>query len=106
MGVLQDLYKLGARKFGIVTVGPIGCCPSMRAMNKTATGEGGCLRPANDLALAFYKSVDIMLKNISTQLRDFKYSLADSYTMSKFILKNYQGYGTFTTYLHQCFKNC
>ncbi|XP_065854931.1 GDSL esterase/lipase At2g23540-like [Euphorbia lathyris] len=91
----QKLYDMGARKFGIITAGPLGCCPSMRAMNKSMTGEGGCLRPANDLARAFHKYVDDMLQIMSSRLPEFKYSLANSYTMGKFILSNHQSYGMY-----------
>ncbi|WCJ32768.1 GDSL esterase/lipase 4 [Euphorbia peplus] len=90
---LQNLYDMGARKFGIITVGPVGCCPSMRAMNKTQTGEGGCLRKANDLAIAFHNSIDTSLKYMSSKLPQFKYSLANSYSMGKFVLKGHLSYG-------------
>ena len=61
MLIWQDLLDLGARKFGIISVRPIGCCPSHRIYN--ATGE--CLEELNDQARAFHATVDSLLRNLS-----------------------------------------
>ncbi|KAK9987625.1 hypothetical protein SO802_027864 [Lithocarpus litseifolius] len=58
---LKDLLNLGARKFGIISVPPIGCCPSHRIYNAT----GGCLEELNDQARAFHATVDSLLCNLS-----------------------------------------
>ncbi|XP_050263155.1 GDSL esterase/lipase At5g03820-like [Quercus robur] len=58
---LKDLLNLGARKFGIMSVPPIGCCPSHRIYNAT----GGCLEELNDQARAFHATVDSLLRNLS-----------------------------------------
>ncbi|KAH0464305.1 hypothetical protein IEQ34_007091 [Dendrobium chrysotoxum] len=46
------LYNLGARKFGMVDVPPIGCCPFPRSLSPT----GGCLDVLNELSLRFNKA--------------------------------------------------
>lgn len=61
MLIWQDLLNLGARKFGIISVPPIGCCPSHRIYNAT----GGCLEEWNDQARAFHATVDSLLRNLS-----------------------------------------
>ncbi|MCL7029257.1 hypothetical protein MKW94_013464, partial [Papaver nudicaule] len=74
---LRDLYKLGARKFGIVSTPLIGCCPSKRSLNVT----GGCLDILNEYSLAFYTTMGHMLIDLSCELKEMKYSFANAYEM-------------------------
>ncbi|XP_056169889.1 GDSL esterase/lipase At4g16230-like [Syzygium oleosum] len=78
---LTALYNLGARKFGIVSVPPIGCCPYARLQNTTKS-ELGCLTELNDYAQAFYSMISDLLKDLSSQLQGMKYSLGDGYKMT------------------------
>ncbi|CAI9261660.1 unnamed protein product [Lactuca saligna] len=75
---INALYKLGARKFGIISVPPIGCCPSQRIYNST----GGCLEIENTFARAFHSSLDALLKKLTSKLSGLKYSLGNSYEMT------------------------
>ncbi|XP_071691404.1 GDSL esterase/lipase At5g33370-like [Rutidosis leptorrhynchoides] len=75
---INELYDLGVRKFGIISVAPIGCCPSQRLYNAT----GGCLEIENTFAQIFYSSLYTLLHKLSSSLPDFKYSLANSYEMT------------------------
>lgn len=75
---INDLYDLGARKFGIISVAPIGCCPSQRIHNTT----GGCLEIENTFARAFYSSLDALLKKLTSKLPGMKYALGNSYEMT------------------------
>ncbi|OAY57626.1 GDSL esterase/lipase At5g45670 [Manihot esculenta] len=85
---LENLYNMGARKFGIIAAAPIGCCPFSRALNKSMGGAGGCLREPNDFARAFYKAIDTLLCTMSSEFPDMKYSLANSYKMTQYVLKH------------------
>ncbi|KAJ0711548.1 putative triacylglycerol lipase [Helianthus annuus] len=58
---LTNLYNLGARKFAIIGIPPIGCCPAARVFNDT----GGCLEVLNDGARLFYKSMQSLLTEFS-----------------------------------------
>ncbi|PWA84402.1 Lipase, GDSL [Artemisia annua] len=78
VGNIKALYNLGARKFGIISVAPIGCCPSQRIHNAT----GGCLEIENTFAQAFYSSLDALLKKLSCELSGMKYALGNSYEMT------------------------
>ncbi|KAJ9560765.1 hypothetical protein OSB04_005925 [Centaurea solstitialis] len=74
----KSLYNLGARKFGIIGVPPIGCCPSQRIHNTT----GGCLDIENTFAQIFHSSLDTLLKKLAYKLSGMKYALGNSYEMT------------------------
>ncbi|KAJ8764521.1 hypothetical protein K2173_006261 [Erythroxylum novogranatense] len=81
---LQNLYDLGARKFAIVSVPPIGCCPSPRAVLKSDV----CIKEMNDLAVAFFVNIQALLKSWSSQFPGVTYSLANSYQMTSDVMEN------------------
>ncbi|KAL0422956.1 UNVERIFIED_CONTAM: GDSL esterase/lipase [Sesamum latifolium] len=85
---ITNLYGLGARKFGIISVPPVGCCPSQRLLQKLINGVDGCFPPENDFALAFHSALDTLLVNISSQLPGFKYSLGNGYLMTMDVINN------------------
>jgi hypothetical protein len=69
---MQDLYGLGARKFGIINVGPLGCVPRVRVLNAT----GACNDAINLYAAGFAASVKSALAGLAPKLPGFAYSLA------------------------------
>lgn len=82
---IKALYNLGSRKFGIVSVPAIGCCPSQRLYNAT----GGCLEAMNTFAKAFYTALrHRVLYNIASQLDGMKYSLGNTFEMSLYAINN------------------
>lgn len=87
----QNLYNLGARKFGIVGVPPIGCCPAVR----NAFNISGCFEPLNDqFASVFNAQLEILLNNMTTELVDMKYALGNSYEMTLDVINNPSAFGT------------
>ncbi|KAJ9561801.1 hypothetical protein OSB04_006961, partial [Centaurea solstitialis] len=84
---LVNLYKLGARKFGIIDIPPIGCCPAARAFNAT----GGCIQDLNDNARLFYGSMQSHLAKLSLVFKGFKYSLGNTYAMTMNVIDNPRG---------------
>ncbi|KAK1432597.1 hypothetical protein QVD17_09494 [Tagetes erecta] len=86
---LTKLYELGARKFAIVGIPPIGCCPGARAYNAT----GGCIDLINDGARLFYKSMQPLLTGFSLLFKGFKYSLGNTYAMTMNVIDNPRGNG-------------
>lgn len=82
--IIQALLNLGARKFGIISVPPIGCCPSQRIYNST----GGCLEILNEYARAFHASIESLLCKLSSEHKDMKYSLGNTFEMTINVLNN------------------
>ncbi|CAL9089075.1 unnamed protein product [Musa textilis] len=81
---LKALYVLGARKFGIVDVPPIGCCPYPRSLNPT----GACLDILNELSVAFNKAVKLLMHRLSSTMKGMKYSVGSSYAVVSGIIRN------------------
>ncbi|XP_027088781.1 GDSL esterase/lipase At5g55050-like [Coffea arabica] len=83
---IKTLYSLGARKFGIISVPPIGCCPTIRLLD----AEGKCSEALNGLARAFYSALETLLYGIGSELEDMKYSLGNAYLMTINVIDNPQ----------------
>ncbi|KAJ8648296.1 hypothetical protein MRB53_001319 [Persea americana] len=74
---IQVLYQKGGRKFGFLSLSPLGCLPALRASNTNA--EGGCLEEASALALAHNNALSAVLTNLEHILKGFKYSNSNFY---------------------------
>ncbi|KAJ4811783.1 GDSL esterase/lipase [Rhynchospora pubera] len=83
-GHVEEVYNLGARKFGVVDVPPIGCCPYPRSLNPL----GGCIDTLNELAQSFNQAVKDMMHGLSYTLGGFKYSIGSSYAVVQNIIKD------------------
>lgn len=99
------LLTLGARKFGIISVPPIGCCPSQRIYNTT----GGCLEELNEHARAFYATMEALLCKLSSEYKDMKYSLGNTYEMTINVIQNPLPFSklliNFVTFIHDSEKH-
>ncbi|XP_037492720.1 GDSL esterase/lipase At1g29660 [Jatropha curcas] len=89
---LKDVYNMGARKFGIIGVPPIGCCPYARAIYEKEGGEG-CMQLLNDFAQVFYNSTLTLLQRMTSELPNLKYSLGNTYAMTMDLFDNYPSFG-------------
>ncbi|KAL6224424.1 hypothetical protein ACLB2K_003279 [Fragaria x ananassa] len=88
---LKTLYKLGARKFGIISVAPIGCCPHARVQPNVDPRV--CVKELNDLAQTFFIKAQNLLKKLSSELKGMKYSLGNSYEMTMSIIQDPYAFG-------------
>ncbi|KAL5752384.1 hypothetical protein ACOSP7_022572 [Xanthoceras sorbifolium] len=86
---LKSLYDLGARKFGIISVPPIGCCP----LQRTANATGGCFEVANEFARSFYIATEALLKQMSLELPGMIYSLGNLYEMTMIVIEEQYAFG-------------
>ncbi|XP_057416533.1 GDSL esterase/lipase At5g55050-like [Lotus japonicus] len=85
---IKKLYELGARKFGILSVPPIGCYPAA-----TSTNEENCVKSLNEFAVAFYKATHALMQKLSSELGNFEYSLGNTYAMTTTMLKDPLAFG-------------
>ncbi|KAF5960880.1 hypothetical protein HYC85_002089 [Camellia sinensis] len=83
-----DLYTLGARKFAIIGVPPIGCCPAERVVNLKLNGSDGCFEQMNDLARSFYNATETLLNSFTSQFQGVKYSLGNAFDLTMTIINN------------------
>lgn len=84
--------KLGAKRFGIVDIGPIGCCPRLRVRN----GNGECFEAVNDYAKRLNLGVEAMLHKLSSegaQAQPMKYTLSKSYDITLALIKDPVAFG-------------
>uniref|UniRef100_J3M2V2 GDSL esterase/lipase n=2 Tax=Oryza brachyantha TaxID=4533 RepID=J3M2V2_ORYBR len=72
---ITGLYRMGARKFGVINVGLVGCVPLMRLQSPA----GDCSRGLNSLAAGFNSALASLLAGLASRLPGFTYSLADSF---------------------------
>ncbi|KAK1432594.1 hypothetical protein QVD17_09491 [Tagetes erecta] len=86
---LTNMYKLGARKFAIIGIAPLGCAPAARIRNPT----GGCAEFMNDGAKLFQVSMQYVLTELSLMLEGFKFSLGNMYTVTMNVIDNPRGNG-------------
>ncbi|CAL9066615.1 unnamed protein product [Musa banksii] len=94
---IERLYDLGARKFAVLGVEPIGCVPK----DRVAISSYGCNEDLNDLCLGFKNATKALLKDLSMSLKGFQYSFGDLYEMLTQIFSDPQEYG-FTEIIAGC----
>ncbi|TXG61709.1 hypothetical protein EZV62_013072 [Acer yangbiense] len=76
---IQVLYKKGGRKFGFLSLSPLGCLPALRALNPKASEEGGCFEAASELALAHNNALKSVLTSLEQIFKGFKYCYSNFY---------------------------
>ncbi|KAF7062287.1 hypothetical protein CFC21_068909 [Triticum aestivum] len=81
---ITDLYGLGARKFGIINVGLLGCVPAARALSAT----GACNDGLNQLSAGFNDKLRSLMAGLAARLPGLDYSLADNYNLSQVTFAN------------------
>ncbi|TVU32418.1 hypothetical protein EJB05_24149, partial [Eragrostis curvula] len=82
---LTSLHGMGARKFGVINVGLIGCVPSVQG---SSGHGGGCDESMNRLAAEFNAALGPLLSGLAAKLHRFRYSLADFYGFSNATFAN------------------
>ncbi|KAK8717521.1 hypothetical protein V6N13_044787 [Hibiscus sabdariffa] len=91
---LTRLYQLDARKFVVANVGPIGCIPYQKSINKLK--ENQCVDLANKLAMQYNRQLKNLLTELNGKLQGAMFVHANVYDLVMEIITNYAKYG-FTT---------
>ncbi|KAL2997983.1 hypothetical protein AAZX31_09G071200 [Glycine max] len=89
---VQSLYEKGARRFGFLSLSPLGCLPALRALNQEAN-KGGCFEAASALALAHNNALSNVLPSLEHVLEGFKYSNSNFYDWLRDRIDNPANYG-------------
>ncbi|AES64975.1 GDSL esterase/lipase At4g16230 [Medicago truncatula] len=88
---LTRLFNLGARKIVVPNVGPMGCMPYMRDINRLSGDE--CAEFPNQLAQLFNTQLKSLIEELRTNLVGSLILYADAYDITQDMIKNYKKYG-------------
>ncbi|XP_054780028.1 GDSL esterase/lipase 5 isoform X2 [Prosopis cineraria] len=81
--VVEDIYRRGGRKFGVINCLPLGCLPGTRLLmlnSNAAANASECFHQLSRLAILHNRALSLALSQLSQQLRGFQYSLYDFHT--------------------------
>lgn len=85
---LKELYKFGGRKFGFMTVPPLGYLPSARLKRSEQF-----FQETSSLSRIHNKELFIAIQRLATQLKGFKFAFADTHTLLLQRIQNPTKYG-------------
>ncbi|XP_038726407.1 GDSL esterase/lipase At5g41890 [Tripterygium wilfordii] len=98
---LKRLHDLGARKFVVVGIGPLGCIPIVRALNLVSTGD--CSVEINELIRGYNKKLNETLQGLNQELGpEAVLVYANPYDIFLRIVLNYDQYGFENAYKPCC----
>ncbi|EES01001.2 GDSL esterase/lipase At5g37690 isoform X2 [Sorghum bicolor] len=79
---VTELYTLGARKFAVINVWPLGCVPGQRVLSPT----GACSDTLNEVAAGFNAALGSLLVDLAARLPGLVYSLGDAFGFTEDVL--------------------
>lgn len=88
-GQIQRIYDLGARKFEVVGVPPVGCCPSLRRTEPSSV----CKAEENQCAAQYNQRLVSLLERFKSELIGFQYSYLGTYDLLLDYIQNPAIYG-------------
>ncbi|TYG91574.1 hypothetical protein ES288_A12G273000v1 [Gossypium darwinii] len=89
---LERLHEMGARKFIVVGVGPLGCIPFVRALKLLRSGQ--CSSAVNALIQAYNQRLKELLSRLNQEMGpETIFVFANSYDVFMDIIANYHQYG-------------
>ncbi|KAL6134770.1 hypothetical protein ACLB2K_066998 [Fragaria x ananassa] len=94
-----EIYKKGGRKFGFLSLGPIGCHPALLIFQQPAgktifqQPAGTCREKLTEMAQIHNKEISEALHALEIKLKGFRYSYFDFYTSMSERLNNPTKYG-------------
>jgi len=97
---LTRLYSLDARKFVVANVGPLGCIPYQKTINRV--GEDECVKLPNQLAAQYNGRLRELLIELNGNLPGARFCLANVYDLVMELITNYPNYGFETASVACC----
>ncbi|KAF9664126.1 hypothetical protein SADUNF_Sadunf17G0123800 [Salix dunnii] len=85
--VIQEIYNMGGRKFGLSKLLPLGCPPISRALKIVSSDGSGCMEEITVLAKLHNRALPQALKELKSQLKGYTYSIFDAYTAADAIFE-------------------
>ncbi|KAI5075630.1 hypothetical protein GOP47_0009706 [Adiantum capillus-veneris] len=82
---IQNLYSLGARRIGVVSVAPFGCVPLQLTVSRQATG---CVESLNQVASSYNQALNNTIGHLGASLSGLKIAYFDIYNGLLDIIKN------------------
>ncbi|VVB00288.1 unnamed protein product [Arabis nemorensis] len=89
--VIEEVYKMGGRKFGFLNVGAYDCSPSSLILDQTKIGS--CFKPATELVDIYNMKFPDVLRRLQRELSGFRYALHDYHTSLSERINNPTKYG-------------
>ncbi|CAM0947607.1 unnamed protein product [Alopecurus aequalis] len=86
---VKTLYNLGARKFAVIDVAMIGCCPYWRSRNPM----GECIEPLNRLASKLNDGIRDLFGDLGSEMQGMNYSIGSSYELVSSLIEDPQAAG-------------
>ncbi|KAK9129423.1 hypothetical protein Sjap_009910 [Stephania japonica] len=88
---IQELYDLGARRFGVFSAPPLGCLPSQRTLR--GGKQRTCVDGPNQAALLFNSKLFAALARFNIKYSESKAIYIDTYSSILQIINNPHSYG-------------
>lgn len=89
---MKRLHEMGARKFIVVGLGPLGCIPFVRALKLVPSGE--CSAKVNQLIKGYNNKLKVALHQLNRQLGPQSiFIYGNSYDIFLTIILDYHQYG-------------
>ncbi|XP_062119603.1 GDSL esterase/lipase 1-like [Humulus lupulus] len=89
--VLQEIYNIGGRKIGFLNLPKLGCSPLGRVLEEG--NSGACFEKLTPFVKLHNTQLSMILKELHTKLKGFRYSLVDFYSFSQERLNHPSKYG-------------
>ncbi|CAA7018495.1 unnamed protein product [Microthlaspi erraticum] len=89
--VIEEVYKMGGRKFGFLNVGAYDCAPAALILDRTNIGS--CYKPVTELIDLHNKKFSDALKRLQRDLPGFRYAFHDYRTSLLERINNPMKYG-------------
>ena len=84
------MHNQGGRKFGFLTVGPLGCTPVVKLL---VNGSGTCREQVTEIVKLHNSALALELQKLEKQLKGFKYSLTNLYDLGLEVMNDPSKYG-------------
>ncbi|XBI44310.1 hypothetical protein VPH35_108958 [Triticum aestivum] len=81
---VKTLYNLGARKFAVIDVAPLGCCPYWRSRNPA----GECVEPLNLLAKSLNDGIRDLFAGLVSEMQGMEYAIGSAYELVSSIVQD------------------